>query len=73
MNYLHHHLLRLDGSEDVLAKSFLLDGVCELLGDLIVDVGIEKCATHILQSLGYVNLCYFAFALQYLEGPFEAF
>ena len=64
---LDHHLLGLDGSEHVLSQGLLLDGVGKLLGDLVIDVGIQQCATHVLQRFRYVYLCDFALALQYLE------
>ena len=73
VNDFHHQLLWLDGCEDVLPHGFLLDGIGERLCHLVVDVGIEQGATHVLQRFGNVYLGYLAFAFQYLERPLEPF
>ena len=64
---LHHELSRLDGCEHVHAEGFFLHGVGEGLGHLVVHVGVEECAAHVLEGFGHIDFGYLAFALEYLE------
>ncbi len=73
MDNLHHHLTRFDGGQHVLAEGFLLYGVGECLGNFIIDVGVEQCATHILQGFCNVDLSDFALSFKELEASLEAF
>ena len=72
MDNLDHQLTGLDGSEHVHAQGLLLDGIGKLLGDLVVDVGIQQGLAHVLQGLCNVNLGDFTFTFQYLERPFKS-
>ena len=67
VNYLHHQLLGLQLVDHVLTQGLLLHGVGEGLGHLIVDVGVQQRAAHILQRLGDVDLRDSSFSLKYLE------
>ena len=69
---LDHQLAWLYSCEHVHAKGFLLHRVGEVLGHLIVDVGVEQCTAHILQCLGYVNLGDFSLTFQYLETALQS-
>ena len=71
MNDLHHQLLRLDGIDYVLTESLLLDGVGEVFGNLVVDVGVKKCAAHILERLGNVYLGDFSLTFKDFETSFK--
>ena len=70
---LHHELLGLYGGEHVLAQGLLLHGVGEVLGHLVVHIGVEQCASHILERFRHIDFRNLAFALQYLEGAFKSF
>ena len=61
MHDLHHQLLWLDGVDHVLTEGLCLYGIGECLGDLIVYVGVEQCAAHILKGLGDIYFGDFAF------------
>ena len=50
-----------------------LDGVGEILGYFVVDVGIEQGSADILQCLCDIDFGDFSFTLQNLERPFESF
>ena len=56
----HHQFAWLEGVDNVLTHSLSLHGVGELLGDFIVNVGIEKSATYFFQRLGNVDFGDFA-------------
>ena len=64
---LYHPLLGLHGGEHILPQCLLLHGIGEGLGHLVIDIGVQQCATHVFQCLGNVNLGYLALALQNLE------
>ena len=72
MDDLDHHLLRLDGGEDVLAHGLDLHPVAEFLRHLVADIGIQQGPADVLKGLGYVYFGNPAFALQNLEGPFKS-
>ncbi len=72
MHNLHHQLAGLDGRQHIHAQCLLLHGVCEVLGNFIVDVGVEECAAHVLQRLGNVDLSNLSLALQNLERAFQS-
>ena len=72
VHYLHHQLTGLDGCEHIHTHCLLLHGVREVLGYLIVHVGIEQCPTHVLQSFGNIDLSDFSLTFQYLERPFKS-
>ena len=61
-------LCRRQRLEDVLANRALLDGLDELLDDLEVDVGFEKCHAHLAHRLIDVILRQLAMAAELLEG-----
>ena len=65
---LHHQLAGLDGGQHVLSQGFLLDGIGEVLGYLVVDVGIEQGFAHVFQGFGHVDFGYLAFSLEDFEG-----
>ena len=67
VNQFHHQLAWFNGSKHIHAQCLLLYGVGEALGNFVVDIGIEQGATNVLESFGYVDLCYFAFTLEYLK------
>ena len=73
MDYLDHHLLRLDRRKHVLAQRLLLHVIAELLGYLVADIGIEKCPPDVFQCLGDIYFSDFPFSFQDLEGTFESF
>ena len=73
MDYLDHEFARLDGVDYVLTHRLGLDFVGKLFGYLEVYVGLEECATHVLESLGDIDFGNLAFAFKYLEAPFEPF
>ena len=70
---LDNHLLRLHGSEYVLANGLLLHVIAELLCNFVADIGIEQGSADVLHGLGNVYLGDFAFTLEYLERPFKSF
>ena len=67
MDYLHHHLLRLDSCKDILADGLLLYVVAELLGYLVTYIGIQEGPADFLQGLGNIYFGDFAFTFEYLE------
>ena len=69
---LDHHLLRLDGGEDIGPHGLGLDLVAEVLGHLVRDVGIEQRTSDFLEGLGHVDFRDLALALEYLERPFQS-
>ena len=71
MHNLDHQLLRLQGVDYVLSESLLLDSVGESLGDLIVDIGVKKCASHILEGLGYIDLGDSSLTFENFERAFK--
>ena len=71
VNDLHHQLLGLHGGEHVLSQSLLLHGVGEGLGHLVVHVGIQQGATHVLEGLGNIDFGNLALTLQYFPRAFE--
>ena len=73
VNNLHHQLTGLDSGEYIHAQGLLLDGIGKLLGDLVVDVGIQQGLTNVLQGLRNVNLGDFSLTFQYLERTFKSF
>ena len=73
MHDFHHELAGLHACEHVLAQGLLLDGVGELLGYFIVDVGVEQGAAHVFEGFGHVDFGDAAFTFQYFERPFESF
>ena len=48
MNDLHHQFAWADGGQDILAEGLLLDVLGELLGHVVVDVGLEEGASYVL-------------------------
>ena len=73
MNHLDHELSGTQGCEHVHAQSLLLNGIGELLGNLVVDIGIKQGLAYVLQGFGNVNFGDFTFTFQYLKGPFKSF
>ena len=73
MDYLDHHLLRLDGSKDILSHSLYLYPVAEFLCDLVADIGVKQSPADVLQGFSDVDLRYPSFASQYLERPLKPF
>ncbi len=71
MDYFQHQLLGLDGVEDVLSHSLFFDGVDEAFGDLVVDVGVNEGAAHLLECLRHVDFGDAALAFEDLERAFE--
>ena len=69
----HHQLAGLHGGEHVLPQRLLLHRVGERLGHLVVHVGVEQCAAHVLEGFGHIDFGDFPFTFQYLERPFESF
>ena len=67
VNDLDHQLTRLDGCKHVHAQSLLLHLVGEVLGNLIVYVGIEQRTTHVLESLCNIDFGDLAFTLEDFE------
>ena len=65
MDDLDHELLGLDGSKHVLTQCLLLDCVAEALRYLVVDIGIEKGTTYVLEGLGNIDFGNLAFTLEY--------
>ena len=61
---LYHQLARLHRCEHVLTQCFSLYRVGKILGNLIVDVGIQQCLAHIFQRFGHIDLRDPAFTLQ---------
>lgn len=55
-----------------MPNAFSFDGVGELLGDLIVDIGIQQRAAHVLQRGSDIQFCDLPFTLEYLERPFKS-
>ncbi len=72
MDYLDHHLLGLDSSEDIGSNSLVLDSIAKLLGYLIAYVGIKKGFPDIFNSLGDIYFGDPSLAFQYLERPFQS-
>ena len=73
VHYLDHQLARLERREHALAQRFLFDAVGELLGHLVVDVGIEQRLAHVFEGFGHVQLRDPPFAFENLERPFKFF
>ncbi len=71
MHNLHHQLLRLDGIDYVLPESLGFNRIGESLCNLIIDIGVQQGATHILKGFGNIYLCDFPLAFEYLETPLE--
>ena len=72
MYNLHHKLARLDGVDHVLAESLLLDCVGKRLGNLVVDVGVDKGATHVFKGFGNVDFGDSSLAFEKFEASFKA-
>ena len=68
----NHELARLDSVYNVLAEGFLFYGVGKCLGDLVVDVGVDKGAAHIFESFGYVYLGDSTLTFKKLETALKA-
>ena len=56
-----------DGAHHVLTDSLLFHRVGELLGGLIVDIGLKERLADVLDSLGDVNFCNASFAFEDLK------
>ena len=67
MDDLDHHLLRLDGCEDVLSHRLVFHAVAEFFGDFVADVGVEERLTDILDGLSDIDFSYFSFSFENLE------
>ena len=67
MDDLDHHLLRLDGSEDILSHRRDLHLVAEVFRYPVADICVEQSPADVFQSLGYVDFGDLAFSLEYLE------
>ena len=73
MDDLDHHFAGLDGIEHVASERLGLDRIGELLGDLIVYVGVEQSPAYVLERLRYIYFCDFALTFQELEASLESF
>ena len=56
MGDLYHQLSRTNGRDDVLTECFLLDLVGELLGCLVVHIGLQQSFPDVLYSLRDIDL-----------------
>ena len=64
---LHHQLSWLHGSKHVHTQRLFLHRVGKLLGNLKVNIGIQKCTTYILHGFSHVDFSYLTFTFQYFE------
>ena len=72
MHDLHHQLARLHGCEHIHTHRLLLDRIGKVLGNLIVDVGIQQGTPYVFQRFSNVNLGDFSLTFQYLERTFKS-
>ena len=73
MDDLHHHLLRLDGGQDILSHCLVLHPVAEILGHLVADIGVKQGLAYILYSLGDIDFGNLSFSLENLERSLKPF
>ena len=73
MDYLDHHLLRLDRSQDVLSQCLGLHPVAEILRHLVADVRVKQSLADVLDGLRHVDFSYLSFSLEDLERPLKPF
>lgn len=72
MHDLYHQLTGLDSVYHILAQSLLLYGIGKCFRHLIVDVGIDKSATHVFERLGNVDFGNTALAFEELETTLKS-
>src|SRR5262249_2066110 len=65
-------LVGVDGAEDLLPDGLLLDALDEVLGDLVVDVGVEQGLADLLEALAHVGFGEPAAPTELFEGLAEA-
>ncbi len=72
VNDFHHELSRLDGVDYILAESLLFYGIGKRLGNLIVDVGVDKRTTNVFKGFGNVDFGDAALAFEELEAALKS-
>ncbi len=71
---LHHEFARLDGFEDIpLPEGFILDLVCKLLRNFVVDISTYQCPPDLLDGLGDVEFSEPPLPFDILEGQLHFF
>ena len=70
MGNLHHQLSGTNGCYDVLTEGFCLNGIGELLGSLVVNVGFKQRFADVLDGFRDVDFGDTSFTLEDLKGPF---
>ena len=70
MDNLHHQLAWLHGCEHIHTHRLLLHSICERLGYLIVNVGIQQGTTNILKCLSNIDFGDFSLTFKYLKRSF---
>ena len=67
VNDFHHELAGFYRGEHIHTHGFGLYRVGKLLGDLVIDIGIEQRFAHLFQGFGYVDFGDTAFAFEHFE------
>ena len=67
-----HLLTGFQALEDFRSKRLLLDSLAEVVDDIEIDIGLQKCLSDFLHGLAYVRLAESATAREIAEGLAEA-